>query len=47
MVNNKAYLMVNGGLLGFTVGNPKYPRGLGGPIGLSGSNPPPPPRSDG
>jgi hypothetical protein len=27
----------NGGLLGFTIGNPKYPKGLGG---LSGLNPP-------
>jgi hypothetical protein len=39
--------VVSGGLLRFTVGNQKYPRGLGGLDGLSGSNPPPPPRSDG
>ncbi len=26
----------NGGLLGFIIGNPKYPKGLGGPSGPSG-----------
>jgi len=33
----------NGGPLGFSIGNPKYPRAIGG---LGGSEPPPP-RFDG
>ncbi len=37
---------VNGGLPGFTIGNPKYLGGLRGPSGPSGYGPPPP-RSDG
>jgi len=35
----------NGGLLGFSIGNPKYPAGLeslGGLGGLGGHDPPPP-----
>jgi hypothetical protein len=32
----------NGSLPGFTIGNPKYPRGPGGLGGLGGSKPPPP-----
>ncbi len=32
----------NDGLPRFTIGNPKYPKGLEGPSGPSGPNPPPP-----